>query len=294
MLAYPEERVLVLQAITGDREAFGELFGRYQDPLERYARRCVGADAADVVSDVFEKALRAIGRYEDRGRPIRNWLFRICTNTIRTRKRKEIKELERTAYDVPTSSAESYCSDGLYNNDLYRDFINSLTPEQRDFALLFFDGKSYSEIENALGLGHEAVKSRAFRTLNKLKARIPAGYEHLPSVVPQGSKNYKAVANRLRKRRLPGFKIGNLWYVHSESARLFVSRYEEENRNMERALSEGMVCIYTLPNADRQTLQTDSRGFKKYGARKIGRYTMISQPDLDRFYSIMARKRGKQ
>jgi RNA polymerase sigma-70 factor, ECF subfamily len=76
-----DERELVERA-KADPAAFGELYDRYFLQIYRfvYSRVRDQATAEDVTSEVFMKALRGIGRYQDTGRPFSAWLYQIAVN----------------------------------------------------------------------------------------------------------------------------------------------------------------------------------------------------------------------
>ena len=58
------EEELIARARHGDREAFGDLVGRYQDTVYTLALRLVGPDlAADVAQEALLRAWRALPRF---------------------------------------------------------------------------------------------------------------------------------------------------------------------------------------------------------------------------------------
>ena len=67
-----------------DAEAFGELYDHYFGQIHRfiYSRMRDREAAEDVTSEVFLKALRAIGRYQPSGHPFSAWLYQISVNAI--------------------------------------------------------------------------------------------------------------------------------------------------------------------------------------------------------------------
>jgi len=81
-----DERELVERA-KYDHGAFGELYDRHFLQIYKfvYSRVRDQAMAEDVTSDVFMKALRSIGRYQDTGRPISAWLYQIAMNAVADR-----------------------------------------------------------------------------------------------------------------------------------------------------------------------------------------------------------------
>ena len=79
--AYEDQ--LVERAKT-DADAFGELYDHYFGQIYRFVySRMRDQDAAeDVTSEVFFKALRAIGKYKPSGHPFSAWLYQISVNAI--------------------------------------------------------------------------------------------------------------------------------------------------------------------------------------------------------------------
>jgi RNA polymerase sigma-70 factor, ECF subfamily len=79
--AYEDQLV---ERAKGDADAFGELYDYYFGQIYRfvYSRLRDQEAAEDVTSEVFFKALRAIGRYKPSGHPFSAWLYQISVNAI--------------------------------------------------------------------------------------------------------------------------------------------------------------------------------------------------------------------
>jgi RNA polymerase sigma-70 factor (ECF subfamily) len=79
--AYEDQLV---ERAKSDADAFGELYSHYFGQIYRFVySRMRDQDAAeDVTSEVFFKALRAIGRYKPSGHPFSAWLYQISVNAI--------------------------------------------------------------------------------------------------------------------------------------------------------------------------------------------------------------------
>ena len=77
------EAKLVSQA-RDDPDAFAALYDMYVGRVYHYAYRRLGthADAEDLTSQTFQRALEALPRYESRGLPFGAWLFRIAHNLL--------------------------------------------------------------------------------------------------------------------------------------------------------------------------------------------------------------------
>ena len=80
-LPIKDEEALIARA-KEDPEAFGELYDHYFPQIYRYvaSRVRIQSLAEDITSEVFFKALRAIGRYRHTGHPFSAWLYQIATN----------------------------------------------------------------------------------------------------------------------------------------------------------------------------------------------------------------------
>jgi RNA polymerase sigma factor (sigma-70 family) len=91
------EEALVARASSGDRDAMAELYNRHFDGVYDFVRRTMrdADEAADVVQDVFLKAMTAI-RSLKKGDRFRSWLFSIAHNTALNRLEKQ-KRIARPA-----------------------------------------------------------------------------------------------------------------------------------------------------------------------------------------------------
>jgi RNA polymerase sigma-70 factor (ECF subfamily) len=79
--AYEDQLV---ERAKSEPDAFGELYDHYVGQIHRfvYSRMRNQEAAEDVTSEVFFKALRAIGRYKPSGHPFSSWLYQISVNAI--------------------------------------------------------------------------------------------------------------------------------------------------------------------------------------------------------------------
>src|SRR3981081_852610 len=83
-----DERDLVERAKRDPRQ-FGALYDRHFQQIYRfvYSRVREQTAAEDVTSEIFMKALKAMPRYQDTGRPFAAWLYQISVNAIADRYR---------------------------------------------------------------------------------------------------------------------------------------------------------------------------------------------------------------
>ena len=89
-LLSPQDAKLVERLRAGDEEAFMELIRALNPSLLRVARMFVptAALAEDVVQETWLAVLNGIDRFEGRS-SLKTWIFRILTNTAKTRGERE-------------------------------------------------------------------------------------------------------------------------------------------------------------------------------------------------------------
>ena len=78
------DQELLGRALDGDTEAFGDLYERYLDEIQRFVfyRVADRFEAEDLTEVVFIKAWEALPRFESSNVNLRAWLYRIAHNTI--------------------------------------------------------------------------------------------------------------------------------------------------------------------------------------------------------------------
>ena len=113
----PEERDLVDRLRAGDEQAFMELVERYHPGMVRLARRFVSSQAVaeDVAQEAWEGVLRGIDRFEGRS-SLRTWIYRILTNTAKTRGQRERRSVPFSSLDGddegPAVDPDRFVSEG--------------------------------------------------------------------------------------------------------------------------------------------------------------------------------------
>jgi len=162
----PDDRPLV-EAAQADPRRFVELYERYVNRVYAFAARRVGnrAAAEDVTSEVFERALANLRRFEWRGSPFVAWLFRIAANVIADR----WKELAHEAFDAPADEAVSY-DDDVERRAIVFQLVDRLPDVQRRvIEMRFVEGKSIRDVAEALQRSEGAVKQLQLRALENLR-----------------------------------------------------------------------------------------------------------------------------
>jgi len=116
-----EEDLLVEGLRRGDERAFAELVDRYGPAMRRLALTFVRSPAVadEVVQETWLGVLRGIGRFEGRS-SLKTWLFRILTNTAKTRAERERRSVPFSsleadaAEDEPSVDPDRFFADGAW------------------------------------------------------------------------------------------------------------------------------------------------------------------------------------
>ena len=125
------------------------LYESYYDRIARYAFVRLGnqADAEDLASEVFLRALESLDSYRERGVPMQAWLFRIAHNLIVDHFRKSAKQktisIDTVIVKAETDTEEQAMA-GLEVARIIK-ALGRLTESQRKVIELRFFGELTSE-----------------------------------------------------------------------------------------------------------------------------------------------------
>lgn len=174
-----DDATLAAKAATGDAEAFGVLYDRYIDAVYRYVYYRVRdrAEAEDVTSDVFFKALKAMPRYAPR-QPFLAWLYRIARNSVIDRLRRQRPRVSfEDALRHPDGDRVVDPNAGLErlsDSIALRGAIARLTSLQQDVIVLrYVEGLDTKSIGRIIGRSEGTVRGIEFRALGALRTLLP-------------------------------------------------------------------------------------------------------------------------
>jgi RNA polymerase sigma-70 factor (ECF subfamily) len=152
----------------GNTEAFETLFHRYKDQTYNFAYKMLGnkESAGDVTQEVFVKL------FNGRENPakinnLKNYLFILTRNLCLNRIRDTKKEI-----DADSIVEEKSIGNEITNLQLLKlkKAFTKLEPDLKEALILReYQGFSYKEISEILGISISAVKSLLFRSRLKLK-----------------------------------------------------------------------------------------------------------------------------
>jgi len=165
-----DERTLI-EAAQADPARFVDLYDRHFHRVYGYVIRRTGsrAEAEDITSAVFERALTHLPRFEWRGVPFVAWLYRIAANAIADRR----KQTERDSPDPPPDVPDDRESEEIERRAMIFDLIERLPDVQRRvIEMRFVEEKSIREIAVALDRSEGAVKQLQLRALENLRKHM--------------------------------------------------------------------------------------------------------------------------
>lgn len=174
----PSDEAILQQASQGDSEAFGLLYERYVDRIFNYVYYRTGNvdDAEDLTARVFQRAMKHIINYTDRGVPFSAWLYRIAHNLVANWHRDRARRPEIPLSEAPMvarGEAPEVSLVRTQQQEALLGIIRNLPPERQTLLILkFVEHLSNAEIGEIMGRSEGAVKSLYHRTLLALRDQI--------------------------------------------------------------------------------------------------------------------------
>jgi RNA polymerase sigma-70 factor, ECF subfamily len=157
-------RRLIERAKDGDKDAYGQIFRLHHDAIFRYARLHIGAEAEDVVAEVFTRAWIQLPAYQFTGVPFVAWLYGIARHVVADEARRQARfESQPT---IPETLAKWAEDDRL----VLAEAIAKLPDEQRRvIEMKFLMGMRNPEVAEALDSTTNAVNAKQWRALTALR-----------------------------------------------------------------------------------------------------------------------------
>jgi RNA polymerase sigma-70 factor, ECF subfamily len=162
----------------GDSGALALLYDRYAGNMLALAQRIVGpgAEAEDVIHDVFLEAWRHSADYDSRRGTVKSWLLlRTRSRSLDVQKSGRVSKQATGLDDAWLAELSDASRDTTAGADQsrVREVLVALPPEQREVLLLgYFEGLSSSEMAERLGVPLGTVKSRVAAALSALRGAL--------------------------------------------------------------------------------------------------------------------------
>src|ERR1700719_1680987 len=176
---------LVQAALRHDDEAARQLVRRLYPLVAKMVRshRPRRTSEEDLCQMIFIKVFQKLSQFSGKV-PLEHWVSRIAVNTCLTqieseRVRPELRhadlteEEEAVVRNLATAADELAPDNRFASRQLVEHLFEFLKPVERSIIdLLYLQGRSVEEIHQITGMGVAAVKVRAFRARQKMKAQL--------------------------------------------------------------------------------------------------------------------------
>lgn len=171
-----DERTLVQQIQSGDRQAFERLLDQYEARVYRLALRYTDSvpDAEDVTQEIFLALYKSIGSFRGQS-ALGTWIYRVAMNhclEYRRRKKPDNVPLNEELMLVSSDWRDDpvQAADRRELSERMEEAIGRLSPVHRDVILLHeMQGLTYQEVAAALDVPVGTVKSRLSNALRRLR-----------------------------------------------------------------------------------------------------------------------------
>jgi len=173
-----DDVVLVRGMARGDSAALALLYDRYSGSMLALAQRIVGrgAEAEDVIHDVFLEAWRHSADYDEARGSVKAWLLlRTRSRSLDVQKSARVSKQASGLDDAWLAELGDPSRDTTAGADQarIRQVLVALPPEQREVLLLgYFEGLSSSEMAERVGVPLGTVKSRVAAALSALRSAL--------------------------------------------------------------------------------------------------------------------------
>src|SRR5687768_8477142 len=151
-----------------------DLYRAHVAEVYRYAYAVLGnhADAEDVTQTTFLNAYRALEQGVRPRKPA-NWLLTIASNAIKQRFRQEQSRPRQVELDDRIPHAGTNEDDETPSVGELLTALSKIPPQQRQAIVLReFEGRSYSEIAEILGVTTSALETLLFRARRSLAEEL--------------------------------------------------------------------------------------------------------------------------
>jgi len=157
---------------AGDQAALAILYDRHAATMLSLGIRIVGVrrDAEDLLHDVFLEAWRHAGDYDPRRGGVKTWLLLRMRSRCLDRVRSHAFSRTDALRAEPMRSGAGERLERNIDGARARSLLDNLPSGQREVLELgYFQGLSFSEIAEALGIPVGTVKSRVSAAMIKLR-----------------------------------------------------------------------------------------------------------------------------
>jgi RNA polymerase sigma-70 factor (ECF subfamily) len=173
-----QEAALVQEFRSGNKEAFGSLYEAYIKPIYNfvYYKTHHKETAEDLTGQVFLKAYKSAGTYDPAKGLFSTWLYQIARRTVIDHYRTSKPALNiDDVWDLGSGEDVARDTETRLQLEKVKTYLKVLPAEQRDIVIMrLWQELSYAEIASVLGKSEASCKMMFSRTMQKLRAALPA------------------------------------------------------------------------------------------------------------------------
>jgi len=172
---------LIRLVAAGDEASLARLVDRYQRAVFSTILRYLGSstDVEDLAQDVFASVWQNARRFEGRSK-FSTWLYRIVVNRCLKHRRKHriaVESLDEAGEEAPVPEQLTVEFNQRFEQERKSRIVNqaiSELPERQRLALILtrFEGKSYQEAGEIMGVSLAAIESLVLRAKENLAKRL--------------------------------------------------------------------------------------------------------------------------
>jgi RNA polymerase sigma-70 factor (ECF subfamily) len=175
------DRAALARVARGDQGALAELYDRRARLVFSLAQRILqnGADAEDIVQEVFTQVWTQAGRYEDQRGAVAAWMLtmarsrsidRLRAKRSRPESGGQAQAAEKVADTAPSQDLQLLSSEEVVQ---LREALNELPEAQRAaLELAYYEGLTHAEIASRLSEPLGTVKTRIRQAVIKLRESL--------------------------------------------------------------------------------------------------------------------------
>lgn len=164
-----ENEAIIARCLGGEEAAYVALYNLYAGMIYRlvYSMLQDREDAEEVLQDSFEYAFRKLGDFDPHKSAFKTWLYRIAVSRCHNKRRRKwlptfslSHQTARQTADEETPTPDETVRLTETQQAVWQ-ALQQLTPKLRETAVLrYYEGLSYQEIGNILGIPGKTAESR--------------------------------------------------------------------------------------------------------------------------------------
>lgn len=168
---YITEKVLLIQAQSGDRQAAGRLYENYYQDIYTYLFYLVDdhQTVEKLCAEVFVRMTEQIPGYANQQKPFIHWLYTIARDLVNNRRIPETEKVE----EIPGDASGEQSGNDAEAVRCFRKAIRHLKePQQAVIVHRFVEGRSLADVADLLDENEHKLKNLQVRALQSLEKAL--------------------------------------------------------------------------------------------------------------------------